>query len=444
MEHIVDAFTPAFPIAIIGAGPVGLAAAAHLLERGQSVVLLEAGTRIAAHLEAVRHVHWFSPWRYNLDPAAMRMLLAQGWKAPPLDALPSAGELVDHYLAPLAALAPMAGALRLGHRVIGISRHGIDKVQTRGRTLVPFVVRVQSATGQHAILARAIIDASGTWSQPNPLGADGMAAEGEHAMHARIAYGLPDVLGQARDRYAGRRTLVVGSGHSAAGTLVALAQLAEEVPGTALLWARRGAHLDRLLADGVQDQLPARGQLGRSLSALHAAGRLTLHSDCRIGALRAAGTQIAVQDMHGVQIAAVDEIVCATGSRPDLSITRELRVRHDPSLECSAALAPLIDPNEHSCGTVPAHGYRALAHPEHDYFAVGAKSYGRAPNFLLATGYEQVRSIAAALAGDMAAAEAVQLVLPQTGVCGSDALNAQTGAPSCCAPAPARATGCCG
>jgi hypothetical protein len=42
------------------------------------------------------------------------------------------------------------------------------------------------------------------------------------------------------------------------------------------------------------------------------------------------------------------------------------------------------------------------------------KSYGRAPTFLMMTGYEQVRSVAAAIAGDMKAADDVRLVLPET------------------------------
>jgi hypothetical protein len=84
-------------------------------------------------------------------------------------------------------------------------------------------------------------------------------------------------------------------------------------------------------------------------------------------------------------------------------------------------LGPLIDPEFHSCGTVPPHGAALLAHPDEDFYIVGMKSYGRAPTFLLATGYEQVRSVAAALAGDQEAADTVQLELPETGVCSSDA-----------------------
>ena len=101
----------------------------------------------------------------------------------------------------------------------------------------------------------------------------------------------------------------------------------------------------------------------------------------------------------------MDAIAAATGFRPDLDMLREVRLDLDPAVEAPARLAPLIDPNFHSCGTVPPHGEELLRHPDDGFYIVGMKSYGRAPTFLLATGYEQVRSIAAALAGDTAAAD---------------------------------------
>jgi hypothetical protein len=122
-------------------------------------------------------------------------------------------------------------------------------------------------------------------------------------------------------------------------------------------------------------------------------------------------------------------LIVATGFRPDLSFLRELRIALDPALECPLALAPLIDPNEHSCGTVRPHGARELAQPEFGFYFAGMKSYGRAPTFLMRTGYEQVRSIMADIAGDRAAAERVDLVLPETGVC---SLSTAASEPSSC------------
>jgi hypothetical protein len=140
----------------------------------------------------------------------------------------------------------------------------------------------------------------------------------------------------------------------------------------------------------------------------------------------------------------IDRIVVCTGQRPDLAMTRELRLDLDPWLESARTLGPMIDPNLHSCGSVPPHGYQQLAHPEPGYFAVGVKSYGRAPTFLMATGYEQVRSIAAHLAGDEAAANDVRLVLPETGVCSANLAPSIAASEGCCGgPAAANVDACC-
>ncbi|CAN7597440.1 NAD(P)-binding domain-containing protein [Massilia sp. LjRoot122] len=429
------------PVAVLGAGPVGLAAAAHLFERGMTPLVLEAGAGVGANLASFRHVQLFSPWQYNVDKAALRLLEGAAWRMPAADALPSAGELLTRYLEPLAALPALAGALRLRHRVTAISREGTDKVKTRGRGEAPFLIRADTPDGPREYLARAVIDATGTWSQPNPLGANGIPAIGEAALAARIAYGMPDVLGSQLARYAGKRVLVVGAGHSAAGTLLALAQLATDHPGTQLVWATRGSQLARVFGGGDADGLPARGRLGQRLQALRDNEQLELRQEFPIVSLKEVDGRILVIDAVGHTIDGIDEIVCATGARPDLALTRELRVRLDPWLESTDALAPLIDPNEHSCGSVRPHGHRELAHPETGYYAVGAKSYGRAPNFLLATGYEQVRSVVAALAGDLESADDVQLDLPETGVCNTRRVYQQK-APACCTVKAADATCC--
>jgi len=437
------------PVAVLGAGPVGLAAAAHLIARGFTPLVFERGESAGANLDSYRHVRLFSPWQYNIDKAARRMLEAHGWTAPADDHLPTAGEVVDAYLQPLASLPELVRNVHYAHHVIQVTRAGFDKVKTRGREAAPFVVRTRSASGEQDHRVLAVIDATGTWSQPNPLGADGLPALGEDAAASHIDYGMPDVLGEGRPLYAGRRVLVVGAGHSAAGSLLALAQLAEEVPGTEIVWAMRGNRLAKVFGGGDADGLPARGQLGARLKALKESGRLELHTDFRISALQERDGTFVVDgtgaDGGARRIDGIARIIAATGARPNLDLTRELRVRHDPWLESTDALAPLIDPNEHSCGTVRPHGHRKLAHPETGYYAVGAKSYGRAPNFLMATGYEQVRSVVAALAGDIAAADDVQLELPETGVCNTQFADTPAGgATGCCGgPAPVGGEACC-
>ncbi|MDG4831074.1 NAD(P)-binding domain-containing protein [Solwaraspora sp. WMMD1047] len=404
------------PVLVIGAGPVGLAAAAHLHEQGVAFVILEAGDQVGASVRQWAHVGLFSPWRYDIDAAARRLLDAAGWAAPDDEDLPTGGELVDRYLQPLATLPAIAPNLRLGARVTAISRVGADRVRTAGRADLPFVVRLADGT---EFTASAVIDASGTWRTPNPLGVNGLPAHGEAAAADLIDPALPDVLGAARGHHAGRHTIVVGSGHSAANTLLDLARLAEAEPGTRITWAVRGGSPQRAFGGEDADELPARGALGAGLHSLVDTGKLTLVTGFGVHAVRRDGAAVTLVAADGRTLTG-DRVVSATGFRPDHSAAGELRLDLDPILGCTRALADLIDPNEHSCGTVTPHGYRELGQPEPNYYAVGMKSYGRAPTFLMATGYEQVRSIAAALAGDFDAADDVRLDLPATGVCSVD------------------------
>jgi hypothetical protein len=228
------------------------------------------------------------------------------------------------------------------------------------------------------------------------------------------------VLGQDRDRFAGRTTLVVGMGHSAANTLLNLAQLAREAAGTRIVWAIRAAGPARLYGGGEADELPDRGRLGTDLRSLVASGAIELVTAFTTTGVEIDGDSVTVRGTSpdGERtISGVHHIAAATGFRPDLAMLGELRLDLDPGLEAPSRLAPLVDPAFHSCGTVSPHGHRDLAHPEAGFFIVGMKAYGRAPTFLITTGNEEVRSIAAALAGDLAAADEVQLVLPETGVC---------------------------
>jgi Pyridine nucleotide-disulphide oxidoreductase len=443
------------PVAIIGAGPVGLAAAAHVLARGETPVILEAGDAIAQSIRAWAHVRMFSPWGFNVDQVAAALLTSTGWTHPPKDALPTGGELVEQYLEPLAAVPEMRRHIHLSTRVTGVTRKGYDKVRTAERAQQTFVVRVLDSDGEERTLeAKAVIDASGTWTSPNPAGADGLPAIGERQAADRIVYGIPDVLGALRSRYAGRTTMVVGSGHSALNALIELAELKASAPDTRILWGMRKHHIDAAFGGGAVDALPARGALGTHARALVENGAVQVVSPFRIHriARQTESSLLVIGDHAGVDARIdVDQLIVATGFRPDFSFLREVRLALDPWLESSGTIGPLIDPNLHSCGTVRPHGARELAHPEAGFFIVGMKSYGRAPTFLLATGYEQVRSVAAALAGDLEAATRVELQLPETGVCsarpsGSSVFHPLTlvEAASCCGgPASAESDACC-
>lgn len=425
--------TDHLPVVVIGAGPVGLAAAAHLLERRLEPLVVEQGDRAGAAVAAWGHVRLFSPWRYDVDAAAVRLLDPTGWRSPDPDSLPTGAELVSEYLAPLAALPQIAGRLCLGAAVTGVTRDGADKTRSLGRERQPYRVRVVADGQVQDVLARAVIDTSGTWDTTNPIGTGGLPALGEGEHTAYLTGPLPDVLGRDRDRFAGTHTLVVGMGHSAANTLLALVELAEAVPGTTITWAIRGGSARRLFGGGTDDELPARGLLGTRLKEATESGRITLVKRASIEQITGEGQRVRVtgRAREGAWEVTVDQIVNATGFRPDLDIVREVRLDLDSAMECPAGLAELIDPNYHSCGTVPAHGEQLLRHPDAGFYIAGMKSYGRAPTFLLATGYEQVRSIAASLAGDTAAATAVELNLPATGVCSTD-VAADGEETSCC------------
>ena len=432
-------------VAILGAGPVGLAAAAHVLERGLEPVVFEAGPTAGHAVRQWSHVQIFSPWDYNIDKAAERLLAETGWNKPQPDHYPTGAELLEQYLEPLATRTRLKDRIRTNSRVTGVGRAGFDKVKTKAREAAPFEIRYQNGKGPEVLRADAVIDVTGTWFSPNPAGANGLEAIGEREAQDRIAYGMPDVLGRDHARYAGRSVAVLGAGHSAVGTLIDLARLKDEAPTTEIVWLLRGEDPAKSFGGGAADQLSARGALGSAFAALVASGKIRVEANFRVSHVGRADGKLRIGAGSACcgRAVTVDELVVSTGFRPELDFLREIRLALDPALECPPALASLIDPNLHSCGTVRPHGARELAQPETGFYFAGMKSYGRAPTFLMLTGYEQVRSIAAELAGDHEAAARVELVLPETGVCNGPAPSLSpdgTLAASGCCPAPAPAS----
>lgn len=414
--------TGPLPVVVIGAGPIGLAAAAHLTERGLQPLVLEAGPSAGTAVRDWAHVRLFSPWAEVTDPAAEKLLAPTGWVRPDGATCPTGGDWAEHYLQPLAYV--LGDRVRYGTRVTGVAVAGRDRTVDSGRDEQPFTVHVRSTDGrEERITARAVIDASGTWSAPSPMGADGLPALGETTAADRVSYRVPDLKDPAvRARYAGRRTAVLGSGASAFTALALLADLAKEKDGTHAVWILRRGIGANTYGGGEADQLPARGALGLRAKDSVEAGRATAVTGFRTQTVERDGDQLVLVAEDGRRLDAVDEVIVLTGFRPDLSFLSEIRLSLDERLQAPTALAPLIDPNVHSCGTVYPHGVNELSHPEQGMYLVGMKSYGRAPTFLAMTGYEQVRSIAAAIAGDHEAAERVELTLPETGVCGGAGL----------------------
>ncbi|WP_289142742.1 NAD(P)-binding domain-containing protein [uncultured Brevibacillus sp.] len=435
------------PVAIIGGGPVGLAAAAQLIDRGEPFVILEAGSQVGASVLEWGHVRMFSPWEYNMDKTAVTLLSKHEWVSPNLNDIPTGKDLVEKYMQPLADIPELALFIHVNSKVISIGKKDIDKMKTKGRDQVPFVIHYEQNGQQQTLEARAVIDASGTWKHPNPVGSGGIFTKGETEASNRITYGIPDVYGKQRDRYAGKKVLVVGSGHSAINTILELNRLKNEEPTTEIVWALRKKSIQETYGGGDADQLPARGALGTSIKNLVENGRLTVYTPVQIQEISNQSGVLVIQGMMNgepFQLDGVDEIITNTGSRPDTQFLREVRYQVDPAIECVPALADLIDPNIHSCGTVRPHGEAELRQAEKDFYIVGMKSYGRAPTFLLATGYEQVRSVVAALVGDWDAAKRVELHLPETGVCSiNNAELALQEESSCCTPTPVKSNSCC-
>ncbi len=430
VQETVNNSNKYLPIVIIGAGPIGLAAAAHLVEQKQAFILLEAGHEIAHNIRTWGHVTLFSPWRYNINKAAKALLDISGWVEPNLDTLPTGHELIDLYLKPLSELVQIKPNIQLNAKVVGISRQLNDKMKTKNRVEQSFTIYIEQGNDIRMIEARAVIDATGTWGNPNPANSTGVLLQNEKALADHIEYGIPDINMNTK-RYANKKIAVIGGGHSAINTLLALAELQEENPSTKLVWIMRKKSVEEAYGGEEKDALAARGALGVRIHELVDTGKVEVITPFYISQVKKEENIHIVGTINGEQkvLTGFEELIVNAGNRPDLSINSELRLSIDSATESVHALAPLIDPNVHSCGTVRAHGEEILRQPEKDFYIVGAKSYGRAPTFLMATGYEQVRSITAYLSDDEEASQRVELELPETGVCG---INLADPSNSCC------------
>lgn len=384
------------PVAVIGAGPIGLSAAVHLLERGYAPIVFEAGEKAGANLDRWGHVRMFSPWAYNMDPAAVALLKQKGWNAPAASEFPTGKELLDQYVTPLASHFEIARHLNLNTRIQSVSRLNHDVLRTKERDKAPFVLRVTGPDGERDIMAQAVIDASGTYQTPNWLGIHGIPALGEVSAADSITYGIPNILGSERMHYVNKSVLVVGGGHSAFNVLQDLILLAQQCKHMRVLWGVRSASVANIVRSPANDELQERRRLELRIQELIDQGQIEVITELEIEAIHRENGKLAVQSGSHL-IPLVDRIIAATGFRPDLSVLAELRTSLDPATESPTRLAPLIDPNLHSCGSVPEHGQAELSHPEPGLYILGIKSYGRAPTFLLKTGYKQVLSAVSAL-----------------------------------------------
>ncbi|WP_325048961.1 NAD(P)-binding domain-containing protein [Peribacillus saganii] len=365
------------PVAIIGGGPVGLAAAAHLVKKGEEFILFEGGSSVGSSMLEWGHVRMFSPWQYNIDKAAKELLLQTGWELPNNDVIPTGRELVEEYLLPLSKLPALKDHITFNAKVVGIARKNIDKLKDAKRDRVPFQLYVEVGGDTKVYETKAVIDSSGTWKNPNPILSNGIWTNAERKLSDQIFYGIPNVL-ELESRYRNKSIMVIGSGHSAINALLDLARLKGIFPATKIHWVLRKVSVSDAYSGQEKDGLQARGELGIRLQQLVETKTVNIMTPFYVNGVSAKDGKIFVTgNLNGEEasIDGIDEIVVTTGFRPDTSFLQEVRLNLDSAVESVKALTPLIDPNIHSCGTVRPHGEEELRQPEKDFYIVGMKSY---------------------------------------------------------------------
>lgn len=386
-------------IAILGAGPTGLEAALAAGEAGLPFTIYEAAPSVAGNVRAWGHVRLFTPWEMNVSPRMRRHLEAAGREVPDGSGCPTGHELAERLLEPLAALPEIAPRLRLGTRVLGVGREGLlkhEEIATPERGRRPFRILLADGSGREwTEAADVVIDATGTWGNPNTLGDGGIPAPGERALESEIRRDIPDFTAE-RSNWAGRTVLLAGAGHSAQTAVRALAELAREAPGTRVVWALRNPEPGWGTHDG--DPLPDRA--GLAAAAAELAGGASPAVEARRGAVveeiaRPNGRfEVTLRNGAGPERIAVDRILSLTGAVGDHGLYRQLQVH-----ECYATCGPiklsaaLLGAGSSDCLAQTTHGAETLTNPEPNFFILGAKSYGRNNTFLMRIGWEQVGEV---------------------------------------------------
>ncbi|MBO8190554.1 flavoprotein [Streptomyces oryzae] len=376
-------------VAVLGAGPIGLDAALACADAGLPVTVYEAGPTVAAHVRDWGHVRLFTPWELNLSP---RMRAHLGPHAPEGDACPTGAELTRHLLEPLAELPALAGSITPRTRVVAVAREGLLKhehIGTRQRAAAPFRLLLDGPAGERYAHADLVLDCTGSYAHPNPLGDGGIPALGERALAHRITRTLPDPA--APDRWRGT-VLLIGAGKSAQTAARDLAGM----PDTRVEWAVRATRPD--WGEIPDDQLPERRRLVDTSRALAsgACDRVRVHTGTRLTALRQDGRSIraTLTTPAGLRELLCDHVLGLTGYGADSAVHRQLQIH-----ECYATAAPmnlsatLLGAAGGDCLAQPPAGLDTLRNPEPGYYILGAKSYGRLSTFLLRTGYAQVTEV---------------------------------------------------
>jgi len=388
-------------VAVLGCGPVGLEAALAADALGLPCTVYERG-RVGEHLRRWGHVRLFSPFGMNSTALGRDRLREARADLPGDTDLLTGREHVAAYLEPLAALPGVHERLRPETEVLRVGRRGLLKGELFGdpkRAAQPFRLLLRTKSGEQVDEADVVLDCTGVYGQPCWLGEGGIPAVGETAARAHIVHGLEDVGGERRSRYADHTTLVIGGGLSAATTVCGLSALADRHPGTWVIWLTRQPRSQPLVRV-ANDPLRERDLLAVRANSLatRGDGNVEFRDRTVIGEVRAAGPDgpfvVAGQRAGQAVRWEVERLIANVGYSPDVELCRELHV----SL-CPATLAPAGVAEALRRGGPPAAWGAALRQPEPNFFVLGAKSYGRNGDFLLRSGFEQVRDVFELISG---------------------------------------------
>jgi thioredoxin reductase len=397
-------------IAIIGAGPIGLETAVYATQLGYEVKVFEKGD-IGANIREWGHVTFFSPWAMNHSPLGAQLLSQeQGWQQPDSNAMLTGHDFVENYLLPLSELPQLSNRIHTNTEVVSIAREQILKNSFTGnprRSEFPFRILTSDSNGNEEVFrANIVIDSSGVYANPNWIGDGGIPAVGEKKYRDRIDYKLRDVSGRDRSRFAGKKTLLVGAGYSAATTICGFQKLLKDEPATSIIWAIR--------EDGVlpipsieNDPLPLRAEITAAANAVVENGgkQVQFRNRCSVDAIHFLDDrdkfEVALKQNGRAETIEVDRIIANVGYGPDNSIYRELQIH-----ECYASRGPmnlaaaLLGAASGDCLLQNGLGADTLKNPEPNFYIIGNKSYGRNSTFLIRVGLSQIVEVFSLISGD--------------------------------------------
>lgn len=404
--------TPA-KLAIVGAGPIGLETALYARFLGYDVVILEQGDEVAAGVKRWGHISLFTPFAMLHSSLGLAAISThdETYRPPKDEAVLTGEEWRQRYLLPLAQTDLLSDHIRTGTRVVQIGKYRVLKGEMVGvpeREDYRFrLLCVNGAGGESIETADVVIDTTGVIANGNWLGEGGLPALGERGNAQRIERGFPDILGAERAKYAGKHTLLVGGGMTAATHAVQLKKLMKEEPATRVTWVTRWnptrEETEQGPIDGVSsDPLESRRQLTADAnSAAIQANGFTWLRDSSVAAIETSENgslkvQVEAEDGTLTELAC-DHILASVGFHPDREIYRELQVHEcyasEGPMRLAAKLLRAEQAGANDCLSLPKAERETLLTSEPHFYILGSKSFGRRSSFLFQAGIEQVKNL---------------------------------------------------